>query len=251
MHPALLFPMPRYPRSFLIPEGLAFHKLWRGHNKEWNLGSNADKTAYLAFLADEMRKDRALTDPAQEKDPNPLHCLTLMSNHSHECFGLENLELFSNLMRRHHGRYGQYFNRKHKRCGKVAQDRPKTIPIENDEHEMILAFYIHANPLRAGICKDAKDYPWSTHALFAFGKKAPWMENLKITFPNWYMRLGSTWQERQKNYRKAFDAYLLEYGLRKREFSCHGIGSALWVLERRLTCREKWRQKLKGPPSPG
>ena len=95
-----------------------------------------EKQAYLAILNEELIKQ-----------PNPIHAICLMSNHSHEIYSLESLQDFSPFMRRHHGRYGQFFNKKHDRCGKVAQDRPKTIAIEDESHEMMVTFYVHANPL--------------------------------------------------------------------------------------------------------
>ncbi len=236
--------MPRYPRSWILEPGLAFHKVWRGHNREWNLQTPSEKQKYLQLLRDEHQRLAAI---------NPLHALCLMSNHAHEVYSLADVERFSNFMRQHHSRYGAFFNRKHKRRGKVAQDRPHTSAIEDEHHEMIVTFYIHANPLRAGICKDAKDYAFSTHALYAFGKKAPWMKGMKITFPTWYMRLGATWKQRQAIYRKLFDAYLREYGLRKRDFPTWGIGSYHWCQARRETFRARWRakQEAKSNAPPG
>jgi len=151
-------------------------------------------------------------------------------------------------MRRHHARYGQFFNKKHKRCGKVAQDRPHTSAIQNDEYEMIVIFYIHANPVRAGIVNDAKKYVWSTHNLYAFGKRAEWMKN--IQFPIWYLNLGKTMKERQKKYRELFDAYLKEQGLRKQTFSFYGIGNLSWRRERRteILAFTRSRARALAPP---
>ncbi|MCB0309302.1 MAG: transposase [Bdellovibrionales bacterium] len=218
--------------------------MWRGHNREWNLNTPDEKRAYLNFLGEgQMRICKQF---------NSLHALCLMSNHVHELYTLDDLATFSNFMRQHHGRYGLFFNRKHQRQGKVAQDRPKTCAIENDYHDMIVTFYIHANPLRAKICGDAKDYLWSSHALYAFGKKASWMKGIRIQFPKWYLQLGKTWKERQANYRKAFDAYLKEHGLRKKELSALGVGSYSWILRRKQMLRTLWKQKrlakVLGPP---
>ena len=227
--------MPRLPRNLLLEPGLAFHKVWRSHNREWNLGSPDEKQAYLAILNEELIKQ-----------PNPIHAICLMSNHSHEIYSLEKLTDFSHFMRRHHGRYGQFFNKKHKRCGKVAQDRPQTIAIENDSHEMTVTFYIHANPLRARIVRDAKDYRWSTHRLYAFGKKTPWMGHIR--FPQWYMDLAKTMEARQKKYRQLFDAYLRTFGLIKQTFSVYGIGDLRWARARRASILEILKEKATSPP---
>jgi len=235
--------MPRYPRAWILEDERAFHKVWRGHNKEWNLSTPTDKLTYLRFLGEEHVKQGC---------HNPLHALALMSNHAHEIYSLENLKVFSNFMRQHHGRYGAFFNRSRHRKGKVAQDRPFTCSMEDDHDEMIVTFYIHANPLRANIVKDAKDYLWSTHNLYAFGKKSSWMKGMKVTFPPWYMALGATPKLRQRRYRQLFDAYLKKYGLRKQDFSVYGVGSLPWCLARKIEIRAQWREsqaaKSLGPP---
>jgi putative transposase len=229
--------VPRLPRVLLLEPGLAFHKVWRGHNREPNLGSPDEKHSYLALLNEEI-----------VKQSNPMHALCLMNNHSHEIYSLEHLQNFSSFMRRHHGRYGQLFNRTRGRCGKVAQDRPRTIAIGDEFHEMTVTFYIHANPLRARIVRDAKDYLWSTHRLYAFGKSSPWMKSIR--FPPWYLGLGRTMEERQKKYRQLFDAYLREFGLIKRTFSIYGIGDLRWREARRTAILKSIKDRAKGPPPP-
>ncbi|MCB0326692.1 MAG: transposase [Bdellovibrionales bacterium] len=223
--------MARYPRSWTLDQGLSFHKTWRGHNREWNLKTNEEKRMYTTLLTEEHKK--------RCQSSNPLHAICIMSNHSHEIYTLENLHSFSEFMRQHHGRYGMYFNRKHARTGKVAQERPKTTSIQNDHHEMMAVLYIHANPIRAGICKDAKDYIWSTHKLYAFGIKPRWMKSIDIAFPHWYLNLGNSWKERQKVYRKIFNSYLKKFGLLKLTFSSHGFGEYTWVISRQTMLKEK------------
>jgi len=232
--------MARMPRHLVLENGLAFHKVWRGHNREWNLGEKDEKLAYLGFLNDELVKQRS-----------SLHALCLMSNHTHEVYTLDQIQEFSSFMRRHHGRYGQFFNKKHRRSGKVAEDRPHTSAIESEGFEMTIVFYIHANPVRAGMVKDAKDYVWSTHQLYAFGRKVPWMKNIK--FPDWYMNLGRTMKERQKKYRELFDAYLREYGLRKQHFTVYGVGDLRWRRARRMAILAfmKERVRAQAPPQIG
>jgi putative transposase len=207
--------MSRIPRKLIVFAGYPVHKIWRGHNKEWNIKTVQEKNKYLELLNDGLGNN------------NPLQALTLMSNHTHELYWTTDVKELSNQMRKHHSRYGRYFNCKHKRCGKVAQDRPKTCLIEDDVHYMYAVFYIHANPVRAGIVNDAKDYPYSTHKLYAFGKKEAWMKN--VEFPDWYIGLGNSMVERQRKYRKLFDAYLREYGYRKQQFltGCF-YGSPVW-----------------------
>ena len=229
--------MPHIPRNLIIEEGFQTHKIWRGHNKEWNLEAFDEKAAYLNYL------NKLL--PKQE---NELNSYVLMSNHSHEQYEIQDLHQFSNLMRNHHSRYGMYFNKKHKRDGKVAYQRPKTCLIESDEYSMRATFYIHANPVRAGITKNAANYKWSTHKLYAFGKRDNFTKHVK--FPHWYMALGKTPEQRQKTYRKLFDAYLREYGIIQQDFlKKNFFGSFLWTKGLSERVKEWSKSNSKDPPN--
>ena len=211
--------MPRVPRELIISPDLSVHKVWRGHNKEWNLNTPKEKQRYLKYMMDEHDKDK----------PNPMQAMCIMSNHSHEIVHIEDVKAFSSQMRRHHSRYGIFFNKMKKRSGKVAEDRPKTGLIGSYEDEMRVTFYVHANPLRAKIVKDAKNYAWSTHKLYAFGIKPKWLRH--FVWPEWYLALGKNWTLRRKMYRKLFDAYLRDKGLVKDpSIYQHFIGPALWKL---------------------
>jgi len=232
--------MPRIPRYLIIEDGFQAHKMWRSHNKEWNISADDEKEAYLNELNCQLKKDA---------QTNELNAYNLMSNHTHELFDIQDRIEFSNLMRNHHSKYGMFFNKKHKRQGKVAYERPKTCLIENDEYSITATFYIHANPVKAGITKNAANYKWSTHRLYAFGKRDRFMEYVK--FPLWYMNFGKTWIERQTKYRKMFDAYLRDLGLIKLNFlSKYFYGDPLWVFEVSQKVSEWVRKKNSKDPPP-
>ena len=230
--------MARVPRSLSVKEGFSVHKVWRGHNKEWNLGTTEQKKKYLEYLNEDIESPRFQL-------ASTLHAVTLMSNHSHEIVKIHRLVSFSNHMRRHHTRYGMHFNRSNNRCGKVAQDRPHTCLIENDYHEMKAVFYVHANPMRAGIVGDSRDYVWSTHKLYAFGKREEWMRN--VSFPEWYMRLGKTMKDRQKKYRIFFARFLKESSNQRQNFlKSRFFGSLQWMEDLEEEIKE-WRQRYVPP----
>jgi REP element-mobilizing transposase RayT len=231
--------MARLPRKLKVLPNHSVHKVWRGHNREWNLGSDYEKATYLEFLNQDLE--------SKKYDHGAfIQALTLMSNHTHEVFLLITPELFSNHMRRHHSRYGAFFNRLKSRCGKVAQDRPHTTLLSDDHHEMLTVFYIHANPIRAGIVKDARNYYWSTHRLYAFGKREPWMRN--IVLPDWYKKLGRTMAQRQREYRRLFARYLSEQGNTKKNFlKKMFFGPIPWMLQLE-TAVSNWRREH-APPS--
>ena len=225
--------MARVPRSLTVRESQAVHKVWRGHNREPNLGGDHHKNAYLDFLNADLESQKY-------KQGQEITAMTLMSNHTHEMYQIISPELFSNHMRRHHSRYGAYFNKLENRCGKVAQDRPHTTLIEDSQHEMETVFYIHANPVRAGIVGDARDYLWSTHRWYAFGKKALWMRNFKL--PDWYQKLGRTLEQRQRAYRRLFARYLELKGRFKQNFlKKRFFGSPVWC-DRKERAVTDWRR---------
>ena len=191
--------MARKPRSLVLFDNCTTHKVWRAHNKEYYLQNSKIKQLYIDSLLKVQKAD--------QKDYE-LNALTLMSNHVHEVIKISTVKSFSNLMRNHHSNFGLIFNKMHKRCGKVAQERPHTTCFEVDSYSMEAVFYTHANPIKAGMVKDSKMYYWSTHAVYAFGKKPKWLEGIKFKFPEWYMELGSTFKERQAKYRSLFNKYL-------------------------------------------
>ena len=121
-------------------------------------------------------------------------------------------------MRYHHSCFGQNFNRIYERQGKVSYDRPLTVQMENEAVTLEVIFYVHANPLKSKMpTRQSRNYYYSTHQLYAYGKRAPWMKHVK--FAPCYLRLGKTPEQRQKKYRKLFDAYLRRKGLLEKAYS--------------------------------
>jgi len=229
----------RIPRNLSVRPGYSVHKVWRGHNREWNLKTGEQKQKYLDFMNQDLESN-------QYEAGSTILALTLMSNHTHELFDVSCQKLFSNHMRRHHSRYGRYFNDLKNRRGKVAEDRPHTTLIADDHHKMMCTFYIHANPHRAKI-GDPERYEYSTHKLYAYGKRSIWMRN--VALPEWYLRLGKTMAQRQKKYRVLFARYLKSSGLRKQTFLRKlFFGPIPWMLgnEERVI---EWRKSLKLAPS--
>jgi len=56
-----------------------------------------------------------------------------------------------------------WYNWKYKRSGHLFQDRYKSEIVENDRYFLTVLRYIHQNPVKAGIEKDIKKYPWSSY----------------------------------------------------------------------------------------
>jgi putative transposase len=158
-----------------------------------------------------------------------------MNNHYHQISAYENTSIhLSNYMRRAHGSFGMKYNILHKRSGKVAESRPKTTLIQNIKHEIAVHFYVEANPIRAGICKleELINYKFSSYRYYAHGIRDKYTELISV--PDWYLDLGKTPKQRQREYRKLFKLYLIEYGESKIPFfnsNLYYYGDVIWVRE--------------------
>ena len=59
------------------------------------------------------------------------------------------------------GVYAQAFNGRHARCGHLFGERFRARVIRDEEHLYEACRYVVANPVRAGLCGQATDWPWS------------------------------------------------------------------------------------------
>jgi len=75
----------------------------------------------------------------------------------------------SHIMHRINFTYTQYFNRKYGKVGHLFQGRYKSYLCDKDTYLLNLVRYIHLNPVRADIVKDAAGYQWSSHDDYVHG----------------------------------------------------------------------------------
>jgi putative transposase len=61
------------------------------------------------------------------------------------------------------GLYAQRFNRRHGRVGHLFQARYRSILIEKPTRLLAVCRYVVLNPVRAGICRDPSEWPWSSY----------------------------------------------------------------------------------------
>jgi REP element-mobilizing transposase RayT len=59
------------------------------------------------------------------------------------------------------GVYAQRFNRRHARYGHLFAGRYGSRVIEGEEYLERACAYVLLNPVRAGLCGQAADWPWS------------------------------------------------------------------------------------------
>ncbi len=98
-----------------------------------------------------------------------LYSWCLMSNHIHLLLRPVE-EPLEQVMKRIGTRYVVWYNKKHARTGHLFQDRYKSEPITDDAYFLTVLRYIQNNPVKAGICEDAENYPWSSAADYVAGQ---------------------------------------------------------------------------------
>jgi putative transposase len=143
--------MPRTAR--IVVPGMAHHVTQRGNNRQDVFFVDDDHRAYLKILAEQCRR-YGVTILA--------YCL--MTNHVHLIVMPARAEALAKAIGRTHWLYSRYINRMHRRSGHAWQNRFYSCPLD-DEHVVIATRYAERNPLRAGICRLARRYRWSSAAV--------------------------------------------------------------------------------------
>ncbi len=142
--------MPRFPRNFIKTS--FFHVITQGLNKSYIFDEVQDIKYYINTMYT-LTKEHNIKIIA--------YCI--MNNHAHILIEAKILEDLSKYMQRLNTRYGIYFNKRHNRIGYVFRDRYKAEGIYSEKHLYNCIGYIYNNPVKAGICKKARDYPYSNY----------------------------------------------------------------------------------------
>lgn len=131
--------------------GALYHITARGNAQQSIYLDNADRQRFLQLLAQEVR---------QQHWRCYVYCL--MDNHYHLVVETPEPNLSCGL-RRLHGTYTQYFNRRHRRVGHLLQGRFKSLLVEKENYLQELCRYVVLNPVRARLVTAAQDWPWSSY----------------------------------------------------------------------------------------
>lgn len=140
--------MSRRRRTFY--RGAIYHVVQRGNRRQAIYEDDSDRHLFLSLLEQTWRRYGFR-----------YHAYCLMGNHYHLLVETPSLSLDKG-MHWLNGVYATRFNTRHKVDGHVFQDRYWASLCETDEGIREVCRYIAANPLRAGLCKRAEDWRWST-----------------------------------------------------------------------------------------
>ena len=215
------------------------HKYWKCHNSEFLL--NTEEVKKLC----QRSTDVGLNHLSVQNNVQ-LHAFCIMDNHCHQLLTyLNDSHFLSKYMHVAHSLFGRVFNDLHDRSGKVANERPKTPLIQNEEHAMRVHFYIEANPIKARMVKLASHLAVMEHnsyRFYAYGIKSVFTKNLIL--PSWYLELGKTDKERRRRYRNLFEEYIRGYLNIPFKVLSPFIGEQLWVV------RQEDRVSMEKTPKP-
>lgn len=142
--------MPRFPRSYI--QTIFFHVITQGIDKSY-IFENAEDIKYYIKIMYKLEKELDLK----------LIAYCIMNNHAHMLIKTDKVTELSKYMHRLNTTYAIYYNKKYSRVGYIFRNRYKSEGIYSEEHLYSCINYIYDNPVKAGICNLAQDYPYSNY----------------------------------------------------------------------------------------
>ena len=140
--------MPRY-RRLVVPHH-PHHVTQRGVRRQTTFFNDLDYRRYLR-LAAELLQDVNLE----------IWAYCLMPNHMHAIVVPRCNESLSKFFAQLHRRYARGTNRRNEWRGHLWQERFYSV-VMDESHTLCAMRYVERNPVRAGLCQRAQDWPWSS-----------------------------------------------------------------------------------------
>lgn len=148
--------------------GALYHVLSRGNERRDIFVDDDDRCMFLDTLGEMV-----------ERFELDIAAYVLMGNHYHLLLRTHRANL-SKSMQWFGVTYTNRFNSLNSHSGHLFQGRFKSMIVQNDAYLLRLSYYIHRNPVRAGMVDRLADYRWSSYANYAYGKKAPGWLNTEL-----------------------------------------------------------------------
>ena len=225
--------MARLPR--LTVPGYPHHVIQRGNNRQAIFSGPPDYRMMLALLEENAKKFGVA-----------LHAYVLMSNHFHLLATPSTADGLPQMMQAVGRRYVRYFNDSQQRTGTLWEGRYRSTLIETDSYLLACMAYIDLNPVRAGIARDARDYPWSSHGHY-IGLRADRM----VTPHSLFWAMGNTPFARENAYGELVNAgisRLQEEALTQSVLSGWVLGGEKFVTDLQKRTERRIRMAKAGRP---
>jgi putative transposase len=145
--------MPRRPRFELPPDGV-YHVTARGVDRGLIVRDTCDWEALLDLVSAAERRFSWRYD---------VYCL--MTSHFHLVVRTP-VPRMSQGMHWLSGVYAQRFNRRYGRVGHLFENRFSARVMRDEPHWEKTCRYVIENPVKAGLCEFASDWPWSGGRFF-------------------------------------------------------------------------------------
>jgi putative transposase len=141
----------------------------------YHVTSRGNRGQAVFPVDDDHLRFLALVDAVCSKAGWVVHAYCLMPNHYHLLVEIDAPTLSMGFQRLN-GVYAQTFNRRNHLVGHLFQGRFHSTRVESDAHLLELARYLPLNPVRARLCDEPADWPWSSYrATLGLSRLAPWL----------------------------------------------------------------------------
>lgn len=142
--------MPRIARRDL--KSNFYHVIVQGINREYIFEKDLNIEKYKELILKKI--DKANIE---------IVAYCIMNNHAHFLIYCEKIEHLSKFMQRLNTSYSRFYNKINKRVGYVFRDRYLSQSIFDEKQLYNCLNYIHNNPVKAGMVKDASEYKYSSY----------------------------------------------------------------------------------------
>ena len=152
------------PWRIQFPDAV-YHISARGNRRMDIFLDQQDRATFLQLLGEAARRFHV-----------QIFAFCLMTNHYHLFLRTRKANLAASL---HwlNAVYTMRFNRRHRLTGHLFQGRYQSVLVTEEAHWLHLSFYIHYNPVRAGLAGDPAAYPWSSFRDYIEPRpRYPWLD---------------------------------------------------------------------------
>jgi REP-associated tyrosine transposase len=145
-------------------EGALYHVLSRGNGRGNIVADDQDRNMFLDTVGEMSQRFEV-----------DICAYVLMDNHYHLLMRARRANL-SRSMQWLGATYTKRFNLRNSRSGHLFQGRFKNMIVQNDAYLLQLSYYIHRNPVRAGMVKRLPSYKWSSYRAYAYDdQRTKWL----------------------------------------------------------------------------